>query len=184
MRERRRHLGDTEDEAEIHDHDEESGHQHAAPAAGGEPEIPARIVTRDNGAYAERPKRPDAGVAPKSPFLEIGRVRLAVDDAPSTFLFCHMPHSFSFAKPTVVKDARRSVPESSIAGVTPWHGALRASLVLPQGEFWRGGLPSVAGRPRRQSRRCEFRSSPPADPAAGHGVRPCSRHGRQASRAR
>ena len=99
MGERRRHLGDTEDEAEIHDHDKESGHQHAAPAAGREPEIPTRIVTRDNGAYAERPKRPDARVAPKSPFLEIGRVRLAVDHAPSTFLFCHMPHSFSFAKP-------------------------------------------------------------------------------------
>ena len=36
MRQRRRHLGDAKDEAEIHDHDDDAGDQHAAPAARGE----------------------------------------------------------------------------------------------------------------------------------------------------
>ncbi len=52
---RRRHLGDAKDKAEIHDHDDDARHQHAAPAARGKSKIPSGIVSRDNGADAERP---------------------------------------------------------------------------------------------------------------------------------
>ena len=63
VRQRRRHLGEAEDQAEIHDRDDDGGDEQAAPAAGADAEVPAGEVARDHRADAERPQRPDARVA-------------------------------------------------------------------------------------------------------------------------
>ena len=46
-----------------------------------ESEVPARIVTRDDGADAQRPQRPHLGVALETAILEIVRADLLVADA-------------------------------------------------------------------------------------------------------
>ena len=71
MRQRRAHLGDGEGEAEKHDGDEKRAAEHAAPAAHGEAEVPAREVAGDDRGDAERPQIEDAGVTPELPVLEI-----------------------------------------------------------------------------------------------------------------
>ncbi len=71
MRQRRAHLGDGVGEPEIHDGDDDGAAEHAAPAAHGEAEIPAREVAGDDGGDAERPQIEDAGVAPELAVLEI-----------------------------------------------------------------------------------------------------------------
>ena len=71
VRQRRAHLGDAEHQPEIHDGDHEGGKREAAPAAGQQAEVPARIMARDDGADAQRPQRGNAGIAAQSSFGEI-----------------------------------------------------------------------------------------------------------------
>ena len=74
MWQRRAHLGDREGQAQIHDGDDDAGHQHAAPATGGKAEIPAREMAGDHRADAQRPERPDAGIALQAALFEVAFV--------------------------------------------------------------------------------------------------------------
>ncbi len=78
VRHGRAHLGEREGEAEIHDGDENGGDQHAAPAAGGETEVPAGEVSGDHRADAERPQQPHAGVTLQAARLEVSVFDLLV----------------------------------------------------------------------------------------------------------
>ena len=89
VRQRRRHLGEAEDQPEIHDRDDDRGDEQAAPAAGADAEVPAGEVTGDDGADAERPQRPDARVAPQSALLEVVLAGILVGDAADGFLVSH-----------------------------------------------------------------------------------------------
>ena len=78
VRHGRAHLGEREGQPEIHDGDENGGDQHAAPAAGGEAEVPTGEVSRDHRANAERPQEPHAGVAFEAARFEVCVVDLLI----------------------------------------------------------------------------------------------------------
>ena len=71
MRQGGAHLGDAEDQAEIHDGDHARGQRQAAPAAGQQAEVPAGIVAGDDGADPQGPQRGDAGIAAQAAAGEI-----------------------------------------------------------------------------------------------------------------
>ena len=85
------HLGDAEDEAEIHDGNDDGGQCEAAPAAGKQAEIPAGIVAGDNRADAQRPQRSDTGVAAQAALVEVVLVDRPVVDA--GFVHAALPRS-------------------------------------------------------------------------------------------
>ena len=87
MRQRRRHFGDAEDETQIHDGDDDARHQQAAPAAGGEAEVPPGEVAGDDRADAERPQRPHARITLQPSLLEVTCVSLGIADA--AIFGCH-----------------------------------------------------------------------------------------------
>src|SRR4029077_13141587 len=82
--------------------------EHAAPAADGEAQIPAREVARDDRGNAERPKREDAGVTPELALIEIARTRGVIGNPALVPLLSHRAGP-SFAK---------------------WHLSLTAGLAL------------------------------------------------------
>ena len=110
VRHRRAHLGEREGKAEIHDGDEDGGDEHAAPAARGKAEVPPREVPRDDGADAECPQQPHAGVALQSARLEVCVVDLLIGDAARLRLLLHaIPRAGPDAgstRPRVTNDMR------------------------------------------------------------------------------
>ena len=80
MRQCRRHLGDAEAQAVVHDRDDDAGDQQAAEAPGVEAEVPAVEIARDDRADAERPERPEGGVTAQFAPFEIAVFRVLIGD--------------------------------------------------------------------------------------------------------
>src|SRR4030095_9866524 len=93
-----RHFREAEDEAEIHDRDDDRGDEQAAPAADPDAELPAGEVAGGHRARADRPPRPDTGVTSQLAVLEIILARILVRDAADGFLVSHATLPFVFAE--------------------------------------------------------------------------------------
>jgi hypothetical protein len=89
VRQRGRHLGDRVAHADVERRDDQRRDQQAAEAAGAKPEVPAGEIARDDRADAQRPERPDPGVAAQPPLLEIIGADLDVADAALLVVTCH-----------------------------------------------------------------------------------------------
>ncbi len=95
MRQRRGHLRDAVAQAVVHDGDDRGGDQEAAEPARAEPDVPPVEVAGDDGADPQGPERPDAGVTPEAPLLEVLLTHLLIGDgAQLPFLSGHVDPPF------------------------------------------------------------------------------------------
>ncbi|MGH1560110.1 hypothetical protein ACRAWD_25620 [Caulobacter segnis] len=122
MRLGRGHLGDREGQAQVHHRDDHGGDEHAAPAAGPHPQVPARELARDHRSDPQRPQREHPRIALEPAFLEIAVLDLLVADAAAHWFAHDRPSAMAMDAKGAPRVRRETSPGRNVRSPAPTAG--------------------------------------------------------------